>query len=212
MLDLQSSDWERLSWVGQTYGAASALLSVMALIGIAVSPTLQARESKASREQALRAIHTELLQMAMDDEVYRRCWGPFFSAGDPTAQREHMYVNLIVSNWQMRYEMRAISEEHLRASAHIVFSGEIGRRFWAEGRELRLKAVSSRREHRFHQVLDEEHRHALDSPAQSPPPSQGPAEAATRRRVWPLLTILGGSAVAGAVPIVRRAVLRRRQR
>jgi hypothetical protein len=52
MLDLQSRDWERLSWVGQTYGAASALLSVLALIGIAVSLTLQARESNASREQS----------------------------------------------------------------------------------------------------------------------------------------------------------------
>ncbi|MGH3388967.1 MAG: DUF6082 family protein [Actinomadura sp.] len=40
----------------------------------------------------MRVIHTDLLHMVMDDEVYRRSWGPFFAAGDATTQREHMYV------------------------------------------------------------------------------------------------------------------------
>jgi hypothetical protein len=46
LLDRQSRDWERLSWLGQTYGAASALLAVLALIGVAVSLTMQAREGR----------------------------------------------------------------------------------------------------------------------------------------------------------------------
>lgn len=127
LLKGQSRDWEQLSWIGQTYGAASALLAVLALIGVAVSLYMQTREAKASREQSLRAIHTELLQMAMDDDVYRRCWGPFFASGDPTSQREHMYVNLIISNWQMQYELRVFSEPHpaLRR-AHLVL-----RRGWS---------------------------------------------------------------------------------
>jgi hypothetical protein len=171
---------------------------------------MQARESKASREQALRVIHTELLQMAMEDEVYRRSWGPFFAAGDATAQREHMYINLIISNLQFRYELNAISEEHLRVMAHTLFSGEVGARFWTEGREMRLRSVSTRRERRFHEILDQEYQHALEEPAQPPDPVRHQVEAPARQRhLWPmLLGIAAGS--AAAVPLLRHLIDRRR--
>jgi hypothetical protein len=209
-LSPQSRDWEQLSWIGQTYGAASALLSMFALIGITASLVMQARESKAAREQALRVIHTELLQMAMEDEVYRRSWGPFFAAGDATAQREHMYVNLIISNLQLRYELNAISEEHLRVMARTIFSGEVGARFWAEGREMRLRSVGSRRERRFHEILDEEYRHALEEPAQPPPPARPQDRAPARhpRRIWPVLLGVAGASAA-AVPLLRHFIRRR---
>jgi ABC-type sulfate transport system permease subunit len=60
------AQWQRLSNIGQTYGAASAMLSVLALIGVAISLILQSRETRAAREQARRALHFELLKMAMD--------------------------------------------------------------------------------------------------------------------------------------------------
>jgi hypothetical protein len=41
-----TTEWERLGNIGQTYGAASAMLSVLALIGVTVSLILQARESR----------------------------------------------------------------------------------------------------------------------------------------------------------------------
>lgn len=206
LLDRQSRDWERLSWIGQTYGAASALLAVLALIGVAVSLFMQAREAKASREQALRAIHTELLQMAMDDEVYRRCWGPFFASDDPTGQREHMYVNLIISNWQMQYELRVFSEPHLRSAAHILFSGEVGERFWSDVRELRAGTASTRRERRFHEILDEEYQHALTSPVVAPTPeSPSPRPRRSIRRTRQVIGLAAvGMGVAAAARRLRR--------
>jgi hypothetical protein len=56
----KSTDWDRLSDIGQTYGAASALLAGLALTGVAASLFFQAREAKATREQALRALHGDL--------------------------------------------------------------------------------------------------------------------------------------------------------
>ncbi|MEV4252498.1 DUF6082 family protein [Spirillospora sp. NPDC049652] len=202
-------DWERLSWIGQTYGAASALLAVLALIGISVSLVLQARETKATREQAVRAVHTDLLRMAMEDEVYRRAWGPYFAAGDSERQRQHMYINLIVSNWQMRWGLRDLSEQHLRATAHVLLSGEPGQRFWAEGRELRLRAVNGRRERRFHQILDEEYQHARRDPAR--PHAPLPAEKTKARRPW---LLIGGTLAAATVlvPVLRRLVGHRNDR
>src|SRR5216683_2045201 len=147
--------------VGLAYGVRSALMLGVALGGVAVSLIRQERDARASGEQALRAIHTELLRMAMDDPLYRSAWGPFFASDDPDAQREHMYVNLIISQFQMAFELRTISEQHLREAAYILLSGEAGQRFWATGRELRQRAVSSRRERRFHEIIDAEYQRAL---------------------------------------------------
>lgn len=36
--------WERLSFIGQTYGAASAIVSVLALVGIVLTLSYQARD------------------------------------------------------------------------------------------------------------------------------------------------------------------------
>ncbi|WP_424534621.1 DUF6082 family protein [Sphaerisporangium viridialbum] len=176
LLDGQAADWERLSFIGQTYGAASAILSVLALIGVSVSLLLQAREAKATREQALRMLHADLMKMAMEDPLYRRAWGPFFESDDNDGPREHMYVNLIVSQWAMEYELRTITEEHLRSIANVLLSGPAGRRYWHTVRELRITSTSTRRERRLHEILDEEYRRteARSVPAQALPRSPRP--------------------------------------
>jgi len=50
LLSPNATDWTQLSLIGQTYGAASALLAVIALLGVAVSLLMQAREARASRQ------------------------------------------------------------------------------------------------------------------------------------------------------------------
>jgi hypothetical protein len=59
--------WERLSFIGQTYGAAWATLAVLALTGVVATLVFQARETRLAREEARRAAIGELLRMAMDD-------------------------------------------------------------------------------------------------------------------------------------------------
>ena len=46
--------WPQLSNIGQTYGAASALLTGLALIGVVGSIVFQVRAIRVSREQAMR--------------------------------------------------------------------------------------------------------------------------------------------------------------
>lgn len=162
-----ANSWARRGNIGQTYGAAAALLSVLALGGVAVSLVLQARESKANREHASRLIHTDLLKMAMDDRAYLECWGPYSSATDPVAQRQAMYVNLILSYWESRWELGQLSEVHLRAAAAHMFRAAPGRDFWADARALRTDTSESHRARRFHQILDEEYLTAL-TPGPSP--------------------------------------------
>lgn len=116
-------EWARRSEIGQTYGAAAALLSVLALAAIGVSLVLQAREAKIAREQASRTTHTELLFMAMEDPIYREFWGPFTTAQDEREFKQQLYTNLIVSYWQSRYELGTFTEAHLRHGAGTLFMG-----------------------------------------------------------------------------------------
>ncbi|MEV0403016.1 DUF6082 family protein [Actinoallomurus sp. NPDC050550] len=164
VLDLfggNAGSWARRGNIGQTYGAAAALLSVLALVGVGVSLVLQARESKANREQASRLIHTDLLKMAMDDPAYLECWGPYYSTDDPVETRQALYVNMIVSYWESRYELGQLTETHLREAAAHMFRAAPGRRFWADARSIRVGTVESRKARRFHRILDEEYLKAV---------------------------------------------------
>src|SRR5450755_2004474 len=62
---LPGMDWARLSNIGQTYGAASALLTGLALIGVAASIVFQVRAIQAGRVQSSREHHAHLVEMAL---------------------------------------------------------------------------------------------------------------------------------------------------
>jgi hypothetical protein len=124
-----------------------------------------------------------------------------------------MYVNMILSEWQMSFETKALGETRLRAISEEMFQGIVGREFWESAREIRLATTQTRRARRFHRILDEEYQHALDSPAQEPPRSRTEVEARVpaRRWMWPLLVGLTAGAVA-ALPILNSVFARHRQR
>lgn len=67
--------WARRADIGQTYGAAAALLAVLALAGVAASLVLQARETKVNREHNSRQVHNQLMRTVGrqgDGTAYRR--------------------------------------------------------------------------------------------------------------------------------------------
>lgn len=228
----EDADWTRLSNIGQTYGAASAVLSVLALGGVAVSLVLQHRESKAAREQNLRALHADLFKKALDEEIYLECWGPIGTSTDRTWYRQHIYLNLIVSHWQLMWELGALTEVHLRLAARGIFAGPLGLRFWGEARLIRPAAEKGRRARAFHQILEQEYqqalthrpteaeepsaqqmsesdRHGTDGrpiPARQRQPDATPGTAQLRRSQDRLVWLLAGAGVALAVSsLVRRS-------
>lgn len=202
----QRLDWSTLSDVGQTYGAASAVLSVLALGGVVFSLNLQRRESKAAREQALRGLHTDLLRMALDDRTFLECWGPIGASTDVAWYRQHIYLNLIVSHWQMMWEIGSLSEAHLRLLAAGVFGGPLGRRYWREAREARWNAETGQRAKAFHRIVDSEYQSAPRSaPEPGPDAAKGTAQPRSSSRtalVWIAAGAVAG--VAAARVIVRR--------
>lgn len=194
-----AQNWDRLSLIGQTYGAASALLSVIALVGVAASLIFQSRELKSAREQTLRMSHSEFMRLAMEDPLYAEIWAPLNPPGNFSVQRQHMYVNLVISHWEMEYVLGNMTDEHLRAIAHGVFSTAAGRRYWQYARPTRMASAVGHRERRFNRFLDNEYTRASAGsaaglPRQGPavPAADPPAPAVTRLAVPVALAVAGG--------------------
>jgi hypothetical protein len=155
--------WWRLSNIGQTYGAASALLTALALIGVAGSIFLQAKEINANREQSSREHHAHLVEMALEDPVYQRCWGIEPSRLAPDAFRQRSYLNLIVSHWERDYRVNGIAEHTLRGNLAQLFQGEAARQWWADTGDFRKASATSRRDKRVWRIADKEFRKAISS-------------------------------------------------
>lgn len=170
--------WERLSFIGQTYGAASAIVSVLALVGIVLTLSYQAREAKLAREETRREAISDLLKMAIEDPDLDETWGPVPSDDDPRTRKQLLYANMIISEWAQSFETRALPEQRLRVIANEMFQGRIGRTYWQSARKARLSTSASRREERFHRILDEEYQRA------NPPTDTARVQATKRRILW----------------------------
>jgi hypothetical protein len=165
---LGAVNWARLSEIGQTYGAASAILAMLALGGVAFSVFLQARQARADQIQAIRGLHTELVRIELDNlPLYLPCWGPLDIPTDD-GKRRHVYTTLMMDYAWMGYEIGSIPESWLRDMLAGMFRGEVGRRYWKMTRQSWDRALGgSRRGRHFLRIVEEEH----DRAASAGPPA-----------------------------------------
>jgi hypothetical protein len=180
---LGGTDWTRLSEIGQTYGAASAILSALAFGGVAVSLFFQARQAKAQQIQMVREYYRELVQMALDNpEVYLPCHRPIKVAGlDLEGKRQHLYVRLRINYAAMATEVGVMDESALRGDLlEGLFQGTAGREYWKEARH-RLMVNTRPATRRFVRIVDEEYRKAVAAG----PPVMGRTLEAERKRAIP---------------------------
>ena len=207
-------DWDRLSSIGQTYGAVSAIIAGAALRGVMFSLVIQGREAKAARQNARRAHHVELMRMAMDDPLYMECWGPYLTESF-AAEGQYTYINLIVAHWYSEYEVGELSDTLLRATAASVFASGPGRHYWQHTGAFWRDNYSGRRARRFHQVLDETYQEAIKKPPSLPPavvvPEAHSQPEAARADPRQGRVVAAAAGAAGALIVVRvvRRVLRR---
>src|SRR5690606_25230931 len=162
------SDGPSARWGRPGFGAASAVVAAVALTGIVATLIFQVRETKIAREEARRMAIAELLKMAMDDPDLDEAWGPVPAGESRKARRQLMYINMIISEWQMSFETKALPETRPRAIAREMFSAHPGRAYWREARQARLSTSETRRARRFHRILDEEYNRAPAPPPDRP--------------------------------------------
>lgn len=209
-------NWVQLSNIGQTYGAASALLTGLALIGVAGSMVFQVRAIEVNRQESMRGQHAHLIEIALADPVYMRAWGfdPKVYGGSDRL-RQLLYINLILSFWADRYRLGDIQETSMRGDLAILFRGEAGRNFWAVGRYARLQISRSQPDARFHRIVDEEYQKAITTGSFSVQAEESPSTSPVNQR--PLLrnpAIKNGAVLlVGAMGgIAIKTLLRQRRR
>jgi hypothetical protein len=160
-----SSDlnWARLSNVGQTYGAISALITALAFGGVVISLWYQAREVSATRAQAISSFQFDLLRMELEDEGHMWAsgapWGYAIPA-DYRGLRQHVFVHMWLSFWQSQFVLKEMSGESVRGAAKELFYGKAGREYWNNVRQSRLE-VNKGRDLQYLQIVDEEYWKAL---------------------------------------------------
>ncbi|OLT25943.1 hypothetical protein BJF79_12520 [Actinomadura sp. CNU-125] len=156
---------EESNWIGLTTLAGAALGTAPGIIALL---NFQARATKVEREEARRIAIAELLKMAMDDPDLDEAWGPVPAREDRKTRRQLMYINMIVSEWQMSFETKALPESRLRAISREMFSGRPGRTYWQDARQVRIDTSETKQARRFHQILDEEYNQTTAPPPDNP--------------------------------------------
>lgn len=165
MLDLFGGtveSWARRGIIAETYGAGAALLSALALVGIMISLAVQSSDAKVSRRYNQRDTHMRLLEMALNNSLYLECWeGEIYDADELDRVRQLVYINLVVSFWADQYEVGNISYDMARRHISRLFETSIGLRYWTRARATWLERDATRREYRFHMMVEEQYKKAM---------------------------------------------------
>lgn len=198
-----SVPWQRLGDVGEAFGAVSAVVSAIALLGVVTSLVIQQRQNRVMEEQTVRQRHFELVRLTIEHPEFRYAWGERPDADNDASLL--VFGNLIVAHWLMLWRIRNIDEKTLRRSAAGYFAGSVGRRHWQRGGPD--WATPDRRAEQFVAILNEEYRKAVSAgpPVSIPPPATRRREA-SGNRWW----LAAGIAMAGAAILAARQAGRRR--
>ncbi|WP_346094096.1 DUF6082 family protein [Streptomyces olivaceiscleroticus] len=182
------ADWNKLSDIGAAYGFTSAIVSALALAGVAVSLIVQNRQARAEQVQGIRSYYLELVRLELDDmELYQPVWG-HSDIADPHEQKRHVYADLLMNYAWMGFEIGTIRERLLRDMLAGMFTGEAGRHYWIRAHASWIASSSaSRVGRRFLAIVNEEHARAVAAgpPIRSnvvsgPPPPAAPVTGTSR--------------------------------
>jgi hypothetical protein len=162
LASFERADWTVLGNIGQTYGAVSALLAGLALVGVAFSVGLQVRESRANRLEAGRTRHFELSKIALEDPLFTQV-EPVPDDLDVNTRRLIIYINLQLQFWKMLWDFGELSEVELRRSiAPRLFATPIGQYYWLKfGLRREGLLAATRSDHRFEGIMNEVYRESV---------------------------------------------------
>jgi Family of unknown function (DUF6082) len=140
--------------------AISAIISSVALIGVAVGLFLQARQLRIANLQTYRASHVELMKQGIE---HPELWADPADTVGPTPEltRRYSTLNMQLRHLELGYLIGEIAEPSLRQNLSRIFKVPARRDYWIIVAEAnRINAQSNRRKRRFVEITDEECRRA----------------------------------------------------
>jgi hypothetical protein len=131
LVDTDNIDWNRLSSIGQSYGAVSALLSAAAVGGVVLALIVQNEQSRDIRRFEIRELHRELLKMAIDRPILLQAWGnfPAREVGDPSLV---VYTNLVLNYFVLLHQTGTATLDEIKGHLSFIANSEWMQTYWAE--------------------------------------------------------------------------------
>ncbi|MDQ0366103.1 DUF6082 family protein [Catenuloplanes indicus] len=144
-----AQEWERLSLVGQTYGAVAALLTALTLFGIILSLRVQARSVAVQVEQHARATYAELVTLGINNPELISA-GPFVSGMTPRMLYTGLWLGLFRGHFMLGY----MTADEVRRECLGLFEEPDARLRWQIGREYYVSSATERRGREFIAIVD----------------------------------------------------------
>jgi hypothetical protein len=134
-----------------TIAIISTLISSIALVGVAVSLLLQARQLRANQIQTSRAAQVELIKLAVDNrELVSEIYGE-----KPEAYLKGTYINWFIKYLELSYSMKVISKDSVQLQITRLFTADYPYEWWARVRDVYHVEATTRRERQFLAITDE---------------------------------------------------------
>lgn len=167
--------WNRWSAVGQTFGALSSVIAGLALGALVFTFSIQFQELRMQRselalqreslnrsqgelfrsaEASIRALHVDLLKMAVDDERLASVWPPLEPGLPHDRNRQYLYANLILQHHLLCLRMGDYTESQIESHLRYLFVSPLIRKYWRAAGAARAFLVPGTDEFLFTQMAD----------------------------------------------------------
>lgn len=197
------ANWTRLSNIGQTYGAISALLAAVGLSGVAISIVIQIRESRNTRLYATHSRHYDLYRAALDDPALMEVSHSISQIPSLEKRKQAVYINLQLQFWLMLWEIGSLPEATLHGYASDLFGTEPGREYWKNfGASRKSLDTGAHGEGRFLQIVNEEYKR-LGEPDHDLPEQVTIVNRKSAIVAGALAGLVTGAALGGSATVVR---------
>lgn len=157
---VEGDELQRLSDAGQAFGTVSAILSAIALMGIAASLYFQMQQTRAAQIAAARGMRVQLLQFAIESPQFLRVWG-----ADTSKSVQHMqesaYISMVLAYNKTSYMLGLLTDYELREYCRLIFAQPSFRDFWKGARLVYLND-HFRDSRRFARIVDDVYHATLD--------------------------------------------------
>jgi hypothetical protein len=130
----------------------STLVSSIALVGVAISLLLQARQLRANQVQVTYASQLELLKLGLDNPSIITELGMGYGGTEDLVKS--IYLNWYITHLAISFDTGIMNKPNLEGSLKGLFAVEDSRRWWADARQSYRNDTSSRRRKAFFAIVD----------------------------------------------------------
>lgn len=193
-------NWVLLGNIGQAYGAAAAVLSALALAGVAASIRYQVRAIHQQRILASQDKLYDMLRMIIDDpHTYAPAWGNRWDGMTVQELKRDIFSQMAITHVAFGYLTGVFSKDELEGPDGLEYGFNLpGRRkYWIDFRDAWLDPRSNPDRHRFGVIADAIYQNACAKNPEPPEPL-GPVRTPEERESAPK-TIHSRAIAAGVV-------------